>query len=91
MNIELPKLTSPRGIDGAMEIHEANGPKQTTEALRPLFGEALKIEEKSTLSLDALSGIDLSELEKALDREDALGRLASSHLTWEPPEMPDFV
>lgn len=91
MNIELPNITPSRGVERTTEMYGADKPKPIKEGLRPLFGDSLQIEEKTTLSLDALDGIDLDAMEKELDRKDALGTLLSSHLSWDPPEMPDFV
>lgn len=93
MNVNLTGISSNRGINGIAQEHRLETQKPLeTKNIRALFGEdALTVSERDILSLNEVSGMDVEALEEALNREDALGMLASSHLTWEPPEMPDFV
>lgn len=96
MKIELPKITPNRGVDATTDARKIDAQNEVKEGPRPLFGEALRIQEKPKVSIDSLNEADLreidpAEIEKTLDREDALGKLLSSHLDWAPPEMPDFV
>lgn len=96
MKIDLSKITPNRGIEAATDARGIDAQKQVKEGPRPLFGEALRIQEKPKVSIDSLNEIDLAEVdfdevEKQIDRDDALGRLLSSHLDWAPPEMPNFV
>lgn len=91
MKIDLPKITPNRGVEATAELKGVDAQPQVKEGLRPLFGESLRIEEKPTTTFDSLNGVDLDEVEKELNRDDALGKLMSSHLNWEPPQMPNFV
>lgn len=96
MKIDLPQITPNRGIDAATDARGIETPKAVQDTPRPLFGDALRIQEKPKVSIDSLNEVDLreidpAEIEKALDRDDALGKLLSSHLDWAPPDMPNFV
>lgn len=96
MKIDLPKITPNRGIEAATDARGIDAQKQVKEGPRPLFGDALRIQEKPKVSIDSLNEIDLAEVdfdevEKQIDRDDALGKLLSSHLDWAPPDMPNFV
>lgn len=91
MNIDFTRLTPNRAVDSTGQAKAAEAPKAAENAPKPLFSDSLVVKEKETLLTDDFAGIDLDEVEKALVRDDALGRLVSSNFDFDPPQMPDFV
>lgn len=91
MNIDFNRILPNRGINSANLEIAAEARKVAENAAKPLFSEALTIKEKENFALGDLGNVDMDEVEKELNRDDKLGKLFSSHLTWDPPAMPDFV
>lgn len=91
MNIDFSRVMPNRGIDSVNPAKAAETEKVAENAAKPLFSEALTIKEKESFALGNLGDVDMDEVEKEIDRDDRLGKLFSSHLTWDPPAMPDFV
>lgn len=91
MNINFPNIVPNRGVDGVKLSGSAPTDKIAESGVKPLFGEALTVEEREILSLDGTEDIDMEDIEKELVRDDKLGKLVSSQLNWQPPDMPNFV
>lgn len=92
MNIDLSAINSSRGIAPASIGERGEAVEQVAaREVKPLMGDALKIEEKEMFSLNKLEAMDIDDIEAEITRDDALGQLMSSHLNWDPPEMPRFV
>lgn len=91
MNIDFSRIMPTPRVDSVNPAKAVEAEKIAENSAKPLFNESLTIEEKENFTLNGIGDIDMDEVENALDRDDKLGKLFSSHLTWDPPAMPDFV
>lgn len=91
MNIDFSRIMPTRGVEPVDPAKAVEADKIAENSAKPLFGESLIIKEKENFTLNDIGNIDMDEVEKELDRDDKLGKLFSSHLTWDPPAIPDFV
>lgn len=91
MNVDFSRILPNRGLGGV----EAKGDLESVEvaenSVKPLFSDALIVQERENFQIGDINEIDIDEIEKEIVRDDKLGKLFSSKFDFEPPEMPNFV
>lgn len=91
MNVDFSRISLGRGLDDVQAQRGFDGVRNADNGVKPLFSDALTVQERENFQLGDINETDIDEIEKEIVRDDKLGNLLSSHLNWQMPEMPDFV
>lgn len=91
MNIDLSRIIANRGLGALGANADVKNAKNSENSVKPLFSDSLTIQERENFQINDVNDVDMDEIEKDIVRDDKLGKLLSSHLDWQPPEMPKFI